>query len=1449
MSLRRIIVALVLSTLLGASLFFLRGSHAQTGNPSLSGRFYRLDVIATNAQGTIVQVNPGPSLNDAGLVGLSAQGSGTNGGLYTGDGINALRTIRFQAFTAYSGSVQLTNTRLLLAQSLNTSTSAQFLSRFDLSQTTPPATIVAGANVAGFNDFNSLSTFASLNNNGQPAFGAVNGVNNNLVTGIRTTFSQVTLPPPSVNLRPMVADTGEVIVRAGAASDPIRLYNYALSTFTDIATVSANTFSVLGQSPGISDNGQVIVFYGDLTATGATALQTTAGPGIFASIVVGPGNTRRTIRVARRQVEQVQPPVGVPVGNRDGVCDVGEPCIDGELGLDAANNPLFFNSFSPDTRIGVVHQPFGLNDGIVNDTFIVCFLGTPNAASTAPQYFSNQLGLWTLRVDVKQDGANIREKPVRPVPVVQVNDFIGTRQITSLDINDPIALAKNDDAGVARVERRGDHRVVLRARSTAGGDIIVRGSHLDSDEDGLFDHWETNGIDFNQDGTIDLQLNQAPFNANPNRKDVFLEVDFMDATGINAHTHRPDRRPNGTPLVGATVMQAIRDSFASAPNDNPNGTFGITFHDFVDESIPEVRPLSFPARLPNAADDFDDLKFGSNGAPAGTPCGTGANDGHFGTTADRGSGNCANILGAKRLSFRYTIMSHELTNGAGTAPQPGVTGRAELPGNDFVVALPVTEPPGAPLDIEDIATTLAANWGTTFDQEFAGLMAPTLMHEFGHTLGLRHGGSDDINCKPNYLSLMNYARQSLYGGLARNIPMIADGTSVRTNAALDYSRGPGLPTLVESSLLEGAGIAGPDNARTIYGSPALLNNARVGPASGPINWNDNTVIDPAAVSVDINRITSVGGCGNASAGQTFVGHDDWANLRFNFYDVISFSDGTYRVTDPGGVEQTVVDLLNGGLGSTDIDGDGVSNAVDNCILASNPSQADSNGNGIGDACDPATSALANLTVAVAASANPAQLNTPFNYVVTVTNGGASAAGSVTLTDQLPTGATFGSATPSQGSCSGTSNLTCNLGTINNGNAATVTITVTPTVVGRLDNFASATSSTGDPNAGNNTGSVSTTVLNPAVTHSISGRVTNSVGNGMAGVTVFLGGSTSASTATNTNGDYTFAAVTAGGVYTVTPARVGYAFSPTVRTFPYLSSNQVGNFVGTQVRQPARKADFDGDSRTDVSIFRPSDGNWWKHLSLGDADEVSVWGVSTDKLVPGDYDGDGKTDLAVFRPSDTIWYILQSSNSVVTYQQWGLSSDVLVPGDYDGDTKTDRAVWRPSDGTWYVLRSSTGTLLGVQFGTNGDVPLVGDFDGDGKTDFAVFRPSDLTWYLLQSTAGAGGAAFGLATDKLAPGDYDGDGKTDYGVFRPSTGYWYTAPSTEPDPGHNFTALPFGASGDIPVVGDYDGDGKEDRALFRPSDTTWYILKSADLTTIQRQFGLSSDITVPSTYLPQ
>ncbi len=358
-------------------------------------------------------------------------------------------------------------------------------------------------------------------------------------------------------------------------------------------------------------------------------------------------------------------------------------------------------------------------------------------------------------------------------------------------------------------------------------------AHLDTDGDGLLDHWEQFGIDFNSDGVVDLDLSSLDpvSSANPNRKDVFVEIDYMCTGTISAagdcsiaagqHTHQPGRNPNsGNPLVVPAAQQptaAVVNAFAGAPVMNPDGSTGVNLHILAGEAIPEI-----PVVVWNGvgAGSFDSVKTGSG------PCGSGAGIGYFGSISDRASPNCVNIIAARHLVARYSIFGHQFSDPATPATPEKATGAGEIPGDDFIVTMSAGANSGNPCvaraDFADSIKCIASQWGTSFDSEWASDQAGTLMHELGHTLGLFHGGDNPYeNFKPNYLSVMNYSFQLNESGFPdTNIGIPADCkhigvTQCRTNRSLDYSRSQ-LPSLDKSHLSEAAGIAGPALGRTMW---------------------------------------------------------------------------------------------------------------------------------------------------------------------------------------------------------------------------------------------------------------------------------------------------------------------------------------------------------------------------------------------------------------------------------------------------------------------------------------------------------------------------------------------------------------------------------------------------------------------------------------------------------
>jgi hypothetical protein len=102
--------------------------------------------------------------------------------------------------------------------------------------------------------------------------------------------------------------------------------------------------------------------------------------------------------------------------------------------------------------------------------------------------------------------------------------------------------------------------------------------------------------------------------------------------------------------------------------------------------------------------------------------------------------------------------------------------------------------------------------------------------------------------------------------------------------------------------------------------------------------------------------------------------------------------------------------------------------------------------------------------------------------------------------------------------------------------------------------------------------------------------------------------------------------------------------------------------------------------------------------------ASQFGSNGDVPVDGDFDGDSRSDAAVFRPSTGVWYVLRTSDGQALIRQFGLNGDKPVAGDYDKDGKTDIAVWRPSDGNYYSINSADGQTKIIHFGSNGDIPI-------------------------------------------------------------------------------------------------------------------------------------------------
>jgi hypothetical protein len=311
----------------------------------------------------------------------------------------------------------------------------------------------------------------------------------------------------------------------------------------------------------------------------------------------------------------------------------------------------------------------------------------------------------------------------------------------------------------------------------------------DTDGDGLPDNWETEGLDINGDGEPDLEL--PAMGADPERKDIFLEIDPMP----------------GDEISQAAVNMVVQ-AFANAPVSNPDGSTGITVH--VDNGPSSTMD-------PTTGETWGSLSR-QDAVPLQQVLGT-EPGGQYNWSAFEAIKK-AHFEPARERAFHYVVSAERY----GSSEQLSTGISRGIGASDLIIAHPL---------------------GPSKTYEGAIAEAGTLMHELGHNLGLHHGGTDDLNYKPTYLSIMNYAFQ--FTGLRRfagssRIDYARFGLSVN-ESALDEEQGFGAPAGSEAASFITLGVC-PDGSKKSW----LLR-------AGPLDFNCDGSIGGllgSNVSSDIN---------------------------------------------------------------------------------------------------------------------------------------------------------------------------------------------------------------------------------------------------------------------------------------------------------------------------------------------------------------------------------------------------------------------------------------------------------------------------------------------------------------------------------------------------------------------------------------------------------------------
>jgi len=492
-----------------------------------------------------------------------------------------------------------------------------------------------------------------------------------------------------------------------------------------------------------------------------------------------------------------------------------------------------------------------------------------------------------------------------------------------------LPLPGNADSTTVTVDRQG-----LLSDCLTFSAMVFRTTVQDTDGDGLIDRWETSPPPLSP--LRDSAGNRIPLpdigamGASPLHQDVFVQVGYMFAAEGTMYGGTP--RPKHTHLPGQDALTMAAESFDQAPVANPDGTTGIKVHFDVGDNYQGL-PFVIPTILARGGQGISETRACEDPANpvTGKPieCATFDAGGNVVTQGDlpgqypKYPGTVGwktgfqlirdELLGfdsTRKDIFHYVLFAHSLgmpkepcqtTDAAGNlisdftcqatntdfhVPRTN-SGIADYPGGDLMVTL------GAFDDDQQLPI------GTQFMQ------GATLMHELGHNYELTHSGLGSLdpavkrepNCKPNYLSVMNYLYQ-LRGlpdskGILRmdysadvvdgvNESILADGFLTPLGAPR-YRAGWYAP--FDTSYLKGFGKAatkhcdGSDLLKDVNGKLLEIPMVRVDAASldTAIDWNADGALDAAGVaSSGLQDINFDGIFETINPGS-----DDWANLRLN----------------------------------------------------------------------------------------------------------------------------------------------------------------------------------------------------------------------------------------------------------------------------------------------------------------------------------------------------------------------------------------------------------------------------------------------------------------------------------------------------------------------------------------------------------------------------------------